>query len=254
METGQPGNLGALLRVAANFGVPAVELVRPMVSPDDPEALRWACGARDRLTVSVYGSLAEAGEPYRTLVATTSARGRDRQPVIAPRALVAEVARRGAETTALVLGSETSGLRREDLDRCDLVVRVPTHPEFPVLNLAQSAAVLLGHLAIELDEEPPSGPPPAAAADVDSLLDHVGRSLLAIGFLDPANPQRILRKLRRLLGRAGVTDNEVAILRGICRQLDWTAGKLSAVSSQPSAVSGQRSAPPPARGEHKDAK
>lgn len=247
VETGQQGNLGALLRVAANFGLTHVELVRPLVSPDDPEVLSWACGARDRLTVSVYGSLADAGAPYRTLVGTTSGRGRDKQPVIGPRELVDEVSRRGAGTTALVLGNETWGLRREDLDRCDLVVRVPTHPEFPVLNLAQSAAVLLGHLAIELDETPSGTPPPAAAWDVDDLFAHLRRSLLAIGFLDPANPERILRKLRRMLGRAGVTANEVNTLRGICRQLDWVAGRLSAVR-------GQRSAPPPTRGERKGAK
>ena len=247
VETGQQGNLGALLRVAANFGLPHVELVRPLVSPDDPEVLSWACGARERLTVSVYGSLAEAGEPYRTLVGTTSGRGRDGQPVIAPRAMVNEVARRGCASTALVLGNESYGLRREDLDRCDLVVRVPTQPDFPVLNLAQSAAVLLGHLAIELDETPSGTPPPAPAWDVDDLFAHLRRSLLAIGFLDPANPERILRKLRRMLGRAGVTANEVNTLRGICRQLDWVAGRLSAVS-------GQRSTPPPARGERKDAR
>lgn len=247
VETGQQGNLGALLRVAANFGLTHVELVRPLVSPDDPEVLSWACGARDRLTVSVYGSLAEAGEPYHTLVGTTSGRGRDGQPVIAPRALVKEVARRGCASTALVLGNESYGLRREDLDRCDLVVRVPTQPEFPVLNLAQSAAVLLGHLAIELDETPAGTPTPAAAWDVDELIAHLRTSLLAIGFLDPANPERILRKLRRLLGRAGVTANEVNTLRGICRQIDWVAGQLSAVS-------GQRSAPPPARRERKDAR
>jgi tRNA C32,U32 (ribose-2'-O)-methylase TrmJ len=49
--------------------------------------------------------------------------------------------------------------------------------------------------------------------------------LLAIGFLDPKSPQRILRKLRRLFGRAGVTGNEVRILRGICRQMEWAAGR-----------------------------
>ena len=52
---------------------------------------------------------------------------------------------------------------------------------------------------------------------------HLRESLLTIGFLDPKSPQRILRKVRRLFGRAGITDNEVKILRGICRQMDWAA-------------------------------
>ena len=55
-------------------------------------------------------------------------------------------------------------------------------------------------------------------------MNHLKQSLLTIGFLDPASPQRILRQLRRLFGRAGITANEVKILRGICRQMEWAAG------------------------------
>jgi tRNA/rRNA methyltransferase len=65
---------------------------------------------------------------------------------------------------------------------------------------------------------------PATQAEVEQLMEHLRRSLLTIGFLDPQSPQRILRKIRRLFGRAGVTENEVAILRGICRQMEWAAG------------------------------
>ena len=55
-------------------------------------------------------------------------------------------------------------------------------------------------------------------------MSHLRDSLLTIGFLDPQSPQRILRKLRRLFGRAGITDNEIKVLRGICRQMEWAAG------------------------------
>jgi tRNA/rRNA methyltransferase len=55
-------------------------------------------------------------------------------------------------------------------------------------------------------------------------VEHLRQSLLTIGFLDPSNPQRILRKLRRIIGRAGLTEEEVAMLRGICRQMEWAAG------------------------------
>jgi tRNA/rRNA methyltransferase len=55
-------------------------------------------------------------------------------------------------------------------------------------------------------------------------MAHLRQSLLTIGYLDPNSPQRILRKLRRLFGRAGITGNEVKILRGVCRQMDWAAG------------------------------
>jgi len=129
--------------------------------------------------------------------------------------------------TALVFGNETRGLSRKDLDRCDLVVRIPTAADFPVLNITQAIAILLAYLSIELERPTPSGPKPASQESVEGLMSHLRRSLLSVGFLDPVNPQRTLRKLRRLLGRAGVTDNEVAILHGICRQMEWAVKQSS---------------------------
>jgi len=223
VEPSQAGNLGAAMRVAANVGAPRLELVRPAVPPDDPEVVRWACGGHRRLEIAVHPSLGIAAAPYRTLVATASARGREHQPVVTPREAARTLEARGLETAALVFGNETSGLRRADIDRCDLVVRIPTTPDFPVLNITQATAILLSYLSLEAVPPPTPGLEPATEATVEGLMSHLQSSLLTIGFLDPANPARILRKLRRLIGRAGITDNEVAILHGMCRQMEWAA-------------------------------
>lgn len=224
VEPSLPGNLGAAIRVAANFGVAAVELVRPDVDPSDPEVVAWACGGHLQLAVRIHGSLAEAAASYRTLVGSASGRGRENQPMVTPRQAARELSVRGVASAALVFGNETSGLRREDIDRCDAVVRIPTAAGFPVLNLTQSVAILLAYLSMEVDPSPPEGPEPAPQEAVAGLMGHLAATLSTIGFLDPASPDRILRKLRRLFGRAGITPNEVAILRGICRQVDWAVG------------------------------
>ncbi len=230
VEPSLAGNLGAALRLAANFGIPRVDLVRPGVAPEDIEVRNWACGGDSRLEVCCHRELADALLHYTTSVASASGRGRQRQPLVTPREAAREVARRGLAGTALVLGNETRGLSKADLDRCDLVVRVPTEPEFPVLNLAQAAAILAAYLTMEVEPPPVLMPPPASQTHVDGLMGHLERSLARIGFLDPVYPARILRKLRRLLGRAGVTDNEVATLRGICRQIDWAADRADLLS------------------------
>jgi TrmH family RNA methyltransferase len=131
---------------------------------------------------------------------------------------------RGFDEVALVFGNETRGLSREDLDRCDLVIRVPTVADFPVLNLAQAVAIVLAAMAAVEDPGQPGAPEPAPQSEVDGLMQHLEDSLATIGFLDPQNPRRVLRQLRRIFGRAGITDSEVKILRGICRQMEWAAG------------------------------
>ena len=55
------------------------------------------------------------------------------------------------------------------------------------------------------------------------MYAHLEELLLRIGFLDPKNPKRIMHTLRRIFGRANLSDRDVAILRGIFRQLEWYA-------------------------------
>ena len=224
VETSLAGNLGAAMRVAANFGVRRLELVRPGIRADDPEVLQWACGADQRLDCSIWKHFGEAAARYHTLAASASGRGRSNLPVVAPHEAVPLLADRGLGDTALVFGNETRGLSRDHLDRCDLVIRIPTEPAFPVLNLAQAVAVLVAAIHLGATDNESTAPEPASQEEVEGLMSHLRQSLLTIGYLDPNSPQRILRKLRRLFGRAGITDNEVKILRGVCRQMDWAAG------------------------------
>jgi len=224
VEPSLAGNIGAALRVAANFGVKRIELVRPAVGADDPEVHRWACGAEDRIDCRHWESFQEAATHYHTLAASASGRGRRNLPILAPAEAVKHLVDRGLAGVALVFGNESRGLKREDLDRCDLVIRVPTDSAFPVLNLAQAVAILVSMVhGVEQDTDS-RAPEPAEQDLVDGLMNHLNESLSTIGFLDPQSPQRVLRQLRRLFGRAGITANEVKILRGICRQMEWAAG------------------------------
>jgi len=212
------------MRIAANFGIGELRLVRPMISPDDPEVADWACGAEKHLKISAFPEVDAALRPFRTVVGTASGRGRPDHPVISPAEAGRLILKRGPGETALVFGNETRGLSRRDLEACDLVVRIPTEENFPVLNLAQAIALLTGFLSFgfeETEEELPEKP--ASHEEVEGLMGHLEESLMEIGYLDPLNPERILVKLRRILARAAVTAREVIILRGICRQIRWAA-------------------------------
>jgi TrmH family RNA methyltransferase len=225
VEPNMAGNIGGCIRVAANFGLRKVHLVRPGVDPGCDEVKAWACGGDALVKVESFDRIDEAVAGFRTVFATASTRGRETLIAVEPDAAAREAAKRGMGETAILFGNEARGLRREHLDLCDLVIRIPTQENFPVLNLAQSVGIVLAALNGANSDGEIDSETPASQDRVVELMQHLEESLLCIGFLDPANPPRILRKLRRFFGRAGITDNEVDILRGICRQMMWAANR-----------------------------
>ena len=71
-----------------------------------------------------------------------------------------------------------------------------------------------------------SGEPDAAiqgnladAQQVAGMLAHLEQSLVAIGYLDPAAPKKLMPRLNQLFNRAGVSREEIHILRGVAKAM-----------------------------------
>jgi tRNA/rRNA methyltransferase len=69
----------------------------------------------------------------------------------------------------------------------------------------------------------PPGEERATAGEIESALGDLADALLAIGYLNPDNPDKVLAELRGLLARAGPTPRETTLLRGLARQIRWSA-------------------------------
>ena len=66
--------------------------------------------------------------------------------------------------------------------------------------------------------EPDAGPP-ATHAQLERFHSHFEQALVAVGFLDPATPRKLMPRMRRLFARAGLRAEEVDLLRGVCKQM-----------------------------------
>jgi tRNA C32,U32 (ribose-2'-O)-methylase TrmJ len=91
---------------------------------------------------------------------------------------------------------------------------------FPSLNLAQAVMVVCYVLFRSSTEIIEKERRLALAGEVERMFEHMEEMLLRVGFLDPNNPKRIMRVLRRLLGRSRMDEREVQILQGIWSQID----------------------------------
>ena len=99
------------------------------------------------------------------------------------------------------------------------------------MNLAQAVLVLAYEIRLSAPSPAPPagrvGPERATSADIEAALDDLERALLAIGYLNPDNPGKILAELRGLLARTGPTPRETSLVRGLARQILWAAGGVA---------------------------
>jgi tRNA/rRNA methyltransferase len=221
--TSHPGNVGAAARAMKVMGFADLVLVAPRYPnvQRKAEAISLASGATDVLEgARVVATLAEALDGI-TFACATAMTPRDfGPPTHAPRQLFATLDP-GAQRVAFVFGSERFGMANEDVYRCHACLSIPTDPSYGSLNLAQAVQLIaydwrqaLGGFAVE----PRTVVPEAAdGASVQGLLDHWQRTLIEIGFLDPAAPKKLMPRLNQLLNRAQLTREEVDILRGLAR-------------------------------------
>jgi TrmH family RNA methyltransferase len=224
-------NVAAACRAMKNMGLRRLWLVEPEAGLQDPEARALAYGAWDvldearratRLLDAVSGSVAVVGTTGRDVPGAWTAR----RLATEARALT------GEGVLSLVFGPEASGLTRAEMDLCHSLVHVPTDPAHPSLNLAQAVLLLAYELRVAaLEEAAPPGDraeaePRAPAGELERALAELRVALLDVGYLDPANPDRILAELRRLIARGGPTPREVVLLRGLARQVAW-AGRVA---------------------------
>lgn len=224
-RTSHPGNIGAAARAMKTMGLANLYLVEPRQFPD-PEADARATGAVDVLhRATVTSSLKEALVGASFVVAL-SARQRDIGPVLgAPRETVARLlVEAGQGEVALVFGNETVGLSNDEILHCHAAVTIPTNREFSSLNLGSAVQVLSYEcrMAAYGAQPPiaeqgvtPFASPMATHDEVEGFYAHLENVMTATGFFNPAQPGRLLQKLRRLFGRVRLEKDEINILRGV---------------------------------------
>ena len=217
------GNIGSIARVMKNFGASEIVTVGKARTRSF-WARAMAVHGRDILAdAKFYPTIREAIADCTLVVGTTCRAGLYRKHSQTPRDLAPEivaVARTGK--VAIVFGPEDHGLSNKDLEHCQLLITIPTHPDYQSLNVAQAAVICLYETYIaSLTQAAKPNIERAEAEDIERLFDRMRRTLLKIGFLDSENPEHMLLAFRRILGRAGLEEKDVRIFTGLFRQIDW---------------------------------
>jgi tRNA/rRNA methyltransferase len=223
----EDGNVGAVARLARNFGADRLSFVAPRAARG-PEARRRAMGGLPFLDAArTYPTVARATEGADLVVGTTDlSTGRSTAYLrrsVSPERL-GEMLQPVEGRVALLFGPEDNGLSRDELNRCDLLVHVPARREFPTLNLSHAVAVVLYavHRAKGSDDPettPAPLPIPLNGTEKELFLVRVGELLRQIGY--PAHKRRgLILLFRRLMGRSTPSEAEYRMMLGLFRSLE----------------------------------
>ena len=230
-----PGNVGATARALKTMGLHELHLVSPRL-PDmtgQPDAVALASGANDVLESARISDTLEAALEGVTLAFALTARARALGPPPCDIRGAADLARAHLDTpdtrVAIVLGTERAGLTNEHIGLCQRTCHIPANPDYSSLNVSQAAQLAAWELRYALlDPDSPDravghtggasdpGAAPASSDKVQALMIHWEQALIATGFLDPAHPKKLMPRMRHLLGRSGLSQDEVDMLRGLC--------------------------------------
>ena len=235
--TSHPGNVGAAARAMKVMGMARLALVAPRHAniAARAEARALASGATDVLDgATMHATLDDALSNVAWSVAMT-ARDREFAP---PRLSLTDAAAKAAGFTAahgpleiaFVFGSERYGLASDDVLRCQASCAIETSGVYSSLNLAQAVQLVAYECRCAALENAAKRPNVGAASQGESfalatheereaLIAHLEEALVAIGYLDPASPKKLMPRLRRFLARAGLEREEAQWLRGIAKAI-----------------------------------
>jgi tRNA/rRNA methyltransferase len=219
-----PANIGAAARAMLTMGLARLTLVAPARFPDDT-ATALASGATNVLEgAELVPTLTEALAGTRLSIGL-SARPREFAGRVMPlrAAAIEAIGMAASSDVALVFGTEMSGLSNDELAQCTTVATIAANPAYQSLNLAAAVQVVAWEMRVAAVGDGVWTAPrfaPATHDEIEALHAHAQRTLIALRFLDPGRPRRLMPRLRRLFARAGLEREEVNILRGVLSRVD----------------------------------
>lgn len=239
-----PLNIGAAARAMANFGLNDLAVVEPY--PASWREARSAVGAGAVMSAATAAlNLAEAIAHATWVLGTTSGHSRMLdQELISLDELAAwlrlQTRRTRVKSTAqaaMLFGSEKTGLSNENLSYCHAIVRIPTAPECPSMNLGQAVAVCCHEIArlnggvMRAAPEAALGQTlaparlrasePASIQSLEHVFERAIHVLDASGYLKQRSREAQVLKLRRLLIGRRLSSYDAKVLGGVLAQIEW---------------------------------
>ncbi len=209
-------NIGYVARAMKNFGMGNLVLVKPKAAIGD-KAFQRAMGGRGIIKkASVRRSIAEACANSSLVVGTTGKLGSGysvTRTCITPREF-AQHAKKLKGSVAILFGRESIGLKNEELNECDIVIRIPAG-RYGILNIAHAASIVFYELFISRAK--PSREQPSEREK--KVLAKIFEGLVSGLSYTNEKEKIVVKVFKNLLGRSMISRREFFTLAGVFNRL-----------------------------------
>jgi len=211
------GNIGSVARAMKNFDFSDLTLVSPLAEIDGL-ARMYAVRAQELLDrVNIVDTIEDAIRDADLVVGTTARGAGSTSNLLRssyPPREVAGIVNRTASRAAFLFGREDIGLRNDELESCDIVLRVPSSHFYPTLNVSTAVAIVL----YELHCASRPGYVHRATSEAISRIMCEADLMLAAANYPPYRRKRAVRAFKNILGRSLPSPREASLLVGIFRK------------------------------------
>lgn len=222
-------NIGTAARAMANFGLSELRIVNPRDGWPSEKAKNASAKADHVIDNARIFETVEEALTGLNLVYATTARPRDMFVAVSGPETAMKTARKhiaSGQKCGILFGRERTGLTNGEIALADEIVTFPVNPAFASLNIAQ-AVLLMSYEWMRKDAEVEPvqfdalTAPPARKEDLIGFFKHLEGALEAANFFRPPEKKaHMISTLRALFQKAGYSERDVTILRGVVGALE----------------------------------
>ena len=226
VEPSKPQNLGNIARGMMNFGFLNLILINPILDLSDPE-IKVVARRADMIInqAKLFMDLQEVRENFNFIIGTTARVGGDynlKRITLPPERLLTEDF--SYNKLAIVFGREQSGLSNEEISICDLLVRIPTHITYPVMNISHAVVIILYYLSRKFQEihqvsEVKTKYREASFRERQQLESYFKQVIESTGYR-PEKHNVALQAFSNVISRGYVTGRELTTLMGVMKWIN----------------------------------
>jgi len=216
-------NLGLIARLVDNFEIERLILVNPQFTTSQLEVAKiLASHSARRIDSAIQVDSLEEALSEADLTVATSARGNQQGRNILRRSinlrqLQDHLAGLLSGSLSLVFGRDGTGLKRKEIELCDLLVNIELNPSNPVLNLACAVSIVLHDVQTSLrqvDIQSPTLPSRDLRERVVREFQRLATRMIRQRF----RARKAVRAFSNAMVRSGVDEREATLILGVLRK------------------------------------